>query len=182
MALITTERLMLRRWQPADRGPYAAMMMDPEVSTWLGSSPERDLVLHSIDRLEAKLEMLGDSFLALERRDDAKFVGTALLRVTHSDLPLAPVHEIGWRLARPAWGHGYATEAAQALLEHGFRSLMLPEIIAFTAEINSRSRAVMERLGMKRDAARDFDNPLLPAGHPLLRHIVYTARPTMNSQ
>ena len=83
--------------------------------------------------------------------------------------------EIGWRLAREAWGHGYASEAARALLKEGFERLNLPEIVAYTAESNLRSRAVMERVGMRRDVSRDFDHPALAKDHPLRRHVVYAA-------
>ena len=70
-----------------------------------------------------------------------------------------PATEIGWRFAREAWGHGYATEAARAVLERAFSELGLPEVVSFTTVANVRSRAVMERLGMTRDPAEDFDHP-----------------------
>ena len=81
--------------------------------------------------------------------------------------------EIGWTLARRHWGHGYATEAARAALAFGFDSLALPEIVSFTVPGNTRSRALMERLGMTRDPADDFDHPSIPDGHPLRRHVLY---------
>src|SRR5207244_11159540 len=83
---------------------------------------------------------------------------------------------IGWRLARSSWGRGYATEAARACLDFAFRSLGLSEVVAFTVPANARSRAVMERLGMRHDAAGGFDQPRLPAGHPLQRHVLYRLR------
>ena len=85
--------------------------------------------------------------------------------------------EIGWRFAREAWGHGYATEAARAVLERAFSELGLPEVVSFTTVANVRSRAVMERLGMTRDPAEDFDHPSVEPGHPLRRHVLYRARP-----
>src|SRR5207253_4135180 len=78
----------------------------------------------------------------------------------------------GWRLARHAWGHGYATEAARAVLDYGFRVLEREEILAVTVVGNLRSRAVMERLGMTHDAGADFDDPTIPEG-PLRRKVVY---------
>jgi RimJ/RimL family protein N-acetyltransferase len=84
--------------------------------------------------------------------------------------------EIGWRLARSAWGHGYATEAALASLAFGFQVLALPEILAVTTAGNLRSQAVMQRIGMTRDPAEDFDNPTEPAG-PLRRNVLYRIRP-----
>ena len=81
--------------------------------------------------------------------------------------------ELGWRLAFEHWGHGYATEAARLALGYGFGTLALSEIVSFTSATNRRSRAVMERLGMRRDPAEDFDYPSFPEGHPLRRHVLY---------
>jgi RimJ/RimL family protein N-acetyltransferase len=81
--------------------------------------------------------------------------------------------EVGWRLALEYWGYGYATEAARLALGYGFGTLALPEVVSFTSATNHRSRAVMERLGMRRDPAEDFDYPSFPKGHPLRRHVLY---------
>jgi ribosomal-protein-alanine N-acetyltransferase len=81
--------------------------------------------------------------------------------------------EIGWRLCRAHWGQGYATEAARAALAFGFEQAGLNEIVALTVPDNARSRAVMERLGMTRSPADDFDHPKVPAGHRLVRHVLY---------
>jgi ribosomal-protein-alanine N-acetyltransferase len=86
-----------------------------------------------------------------------------------------PCVEIGWRLARCAWGKGYATEGARLALAHGFDELRLPEIVSFTTVANLRSRRVMERLGMQHNPAEDFNHPRLP-GHPLERHVLYRLR------
>ena len=80
--------------------------------------------------------------------------------------------ELGWRLARPAWGHGYATEASLAALEYGFEVMGLPEIVAVTMARNLRSQAVMLRIGMTSDPAEDFDDPDVDEG-PLRGHVVY---------
>jgi ribosomal-protein-alanine N-acetyltransferase len=84
-----------------------------------------------------------------------------------------PAVEVGWRLAVEAWGHGYATEAARAALAFGFEERGLDEIVSFTTPANVRSRAVMERIGMTRDPADDFDHPNLPPESPLRRHVLY---------
>jgi ribosomal-protein-alanine N-acetyltransferase len=86
--------------------------------------------------------------------------------------------EVGWRLVRTAWGHGFATEAARAAIDDGFSRVGLPEIVSFTARSNLRSQAVMERLGMERDENRDFDHPKLAPDHPLRPHVVYATRPS----
>jgi ribosomal-protein-alanine N-acetyltransferase len=81
--------------------------------------------------------------------------------------------EVGWRLARSAWGRGYATEAATAAVAFGFEALSLREIVSFTVVGNQRSRAVMERLRMTHDPQEDFDHPRLTVGHPPRRHVLY---------
>jgi RimJ/RimL family protein N-acetyltransferase len=93
--------------------------------------------------------------------------------VPRFEAAFTPCVEIGWRLARDHWGHGYACEAAGAVLAFGFEQLGLPEIVSFTVAANTRSRRVMERIGMTRDPAEDFLHPLLPEGHPLRRHVLY---------
>ncbi|MEU4512247.1 GNAT family N-acetyltransferase [Nonomuraea wenchangensis] len=89
------------------------------------------------------------------------------------EAPFLPAVEIAWRLSRRAWGHGYATEAATAALDFAFDRLGLEEVVSFTATVNTRSSAVMERLGMIHDSAGDFDHPVLPPGHRLRRHVLY---------
>ena len=84
-----------------------------------------------------------------------------------------PAVEIGWRLAPAHWGKGYATEAAKAAVRFGFEDLNLDQIVSFTVAANKSSWSVMERLGMTRDPAEDFDHPRLPKGHTLRRHVLY---------
>ena len=173
--MIETERLVLRPWRQEDREPYAAMMADPEVGYWLAGTQTRDQSFAAIGRFQADLDANGFGMLAAERRNDGVFVGAVELVRLKPSMPIAPGHEIGWRFARHAWGQGYASEAARALLADGFERLGLSEIVAFTAVSNTRSRAVMERIGMRHDASRDFDHPTLAADHPLLLHVVYVA-------
>ena len=101
------------------------------------------------------------------------FAGYVGLWPATFDAPFTPAVEVGWRLARAHWGHGYATEAARASVADGFDRLQLDEILSFTATINHRSRRVMERLGMTHDPRDDFDHPALPPGHRLERHVLY---------
>jgi RimJ/RimL family protein N-acetyltransferase len=89
--------------------------------------------------------------------------------------PEVPAVEVGWRLAQPAWGHGYATEAARAATSFGFGELDLAEIVSFTTAANRRSRRVMERLGMTHDQADDFEHPQI-LGTPLAPHVLYRLR------
>ena len=172
--MIETQRLILRRWREEDREPYAAMSADPEVMYWLGQVPmTREQSDARIERFEAQFDQLGHGFFALEAKTDGAFLGFAALAPIPPGPPRPEGYEIGWRLARQAWGNGFATEAAIALLDHGFEQLRLPEIVSFTALTNLRSQAVMERIGLVHDPARDFDHPALADGDPLRPHVVY---------
>ena len=106
----------------------------------------------------------------------APFVGMVGLHRMRADLPCAPAVEVGWRLHPDTWGHGYATEAASASLRFGFEEAGLHEILAITTMLNTRSQAVMERIGMVRDPAGDFDHPSIPEGSPMRRHVLYRIR------
>jgi RimJ/RimL family protein N-acetyltransferase len=101
------------------------------------------------------------------------FIGFVGLSVPRFTAPFTPCVEIGWRLSREHWGNGYASEAASACLHFGFEKLTLKQIVAFTVPINKRSIGVMERIGMSRNPADDFDHPNLPLGDPLQRHVLY---------
>jgi ribosomal-protein-alanine N-acetyltransferase len=103
----------------------------------------------------------------------APFIGFVGLAVPVFQLHFTPCVEIGWRLAAEHWGRGYATEAARAALDFAFGPLNLSEVVSFTVPAHARSRAVMERLGMRRSPADDFDHPALSEGHPLRRHVLY---------
>jgi ribosomal-protein-alanine N-acetyltransferase len=172
--LIETERLILRRWREADRAPYVAMMLDPQVSAWLGGPFDEAQALARIERNEAALAAHGYGRMAMERRADGAFLGYCGLMPTAADLPFAG-YEVGWSVARPGWGQGYAPEAARAVFADGFERLGLTEILAFTGESNLRSQAVARKLGMRRTPEQDFDHPNLAGDHPLRRHIVFVA-------
>lgn len=170
---LRTTRLLLRRWRRSDRTPYAALNADPEVAELLAGPLTRAESDAMVERIEQGFNAHGFGLWALERLDTADFVGFTGLSVPRFTAPFTPAVEIGWRLARSAWGHGFATEAARAALDDGFARVGLAHIVSFTAVINTRSRAVMDRLGMTHDPADDFDHPNLPEGHPLRRHVLY---------
>ncbi|KAF0833574.1 RimJ/RimL family protein N-acetyltransferase [Ornithinibacter aureus] len=164
---------MLRQWREGDLEPFARLNADPDVMRHFPSLLSREQSDAMVDRLSGHIEAEGWGMWAVERRDTGEFIGFTGLAVPRQDLPFQPCVEVGWRLARDAWGHGYASEAAREALRVGFDELGLTEIVAFTAVANSRSRAVMERLGMVRDAAEDFDHPAVDVGHPVRRHVLY---------
>lgn len=177
MPTLETERLVLRRWRPADRAPFAALNADPAVMEHFPAPLTREESDAMIARAEAHLDQHGFGPWAVEVRGGAPVIGFVGLVVPRFTAHFTPCVEIGWRLARAHWGHGYATEAARAALAFGFGTVGLAEIVSFTVPANVRSIAVMERLGMTHDAAGDFDHPNLPEGHPLRRHVLYRIRP-----
>jgi RimJ/RimL family protein N-acetyltransferase len=174
--LITTERLRLRQWRDDDLEPFAALNADPAVMEFFPAPLTREQSDALAARERAAIDERGWGLWAVE--DDAhELAGFVGLSVPSFEAHFTPAVEIGWRLAREHWGRGYATEAACAVLAFGFDELGLDEIVSFTAEINARSRRVMERIGMTHDAAGDFDHPRVAAG-PLRRHVLYRARPS----
>jgi RimJ/RimL family protein N-acetyltransferase len=176
VAELRTDRLLLRQWRAADRAPFAALNADPEVMRHFPAPMSREESDALADAVAGGIERDGWGWWALEVRESGAFIGfTGLSRVTF-DAGFTPAVEIGWRLAREAWGQGYATEAARAAVRYGFEALGLGEIVSFTAASNLRSRAVMERLGMTHDAGGDFDHPRVPEGSPLRRHVLYRLR------
>ena len=167
------ERIWLRPWREADRDAFAAMNADPRVMEFFRSPLTRDESDTLVDHIERHLRERNYGLWAVEVAGVAPFIGFTGLHFAQFSAPFTPCVEVGWRLAFDYWGHGYATEAARLALDHGFGTLALPEIVSFTSTANHRSRAVMERLGMRRNAEDDFDRPTLPEGHPLRRHVLY---------
>jgi RimJ/RimL family protein N-acetyltransferase len=173
---LRTARLLLRRWRDGDRAPFAALNADPEVTEHLGGAMSRARSDALVDQIEAVFERRGFGMWAVEVAGTGDLAGFAGLSVPAFEAPFMPAVEIGWRLARAHWGHGYATEAALAAVAFGFDEARLDEIVSFTVPANVRSRRVMERLGMTHDPADDFDHPALPVPHPLRRHVLYRLR------
>ncbi|MET8176674.1 GNAT family N-acetyltransferase [Streptomyces clavifer] len=171
MAELRTDRLTLRRWLASDLEPWAAMNADPEVREHLGDLLTREQSAASLTRFQAEFEQRGYGWWAVEVEATGEFIGFAGLDRVEDGMPFAGV-EIGWRLARPAWGRGYATEAALSVLSYGFDTLELHEVLAVTTATNLRSQAVMRRIGMTRDPADDFDDPQVPEG-PLRPNVLY---------
>lgn len=173
---IATERLLMRRWRDSDREPFAALNGDPETMRYFPSTLDKAASDAYVDLLESLFEELGYGNWALEIAATGQFIGYTGLNPMPPGVPGAGGVEVGWRLVRSAWHHGYATEAARAALEVAFDGAGLPEVWSMTAILNEPSRAVMRRLGMT-EAGR-FEHPKVPAGSPLRPHVLYhLARP-----
>jgi RimJ/RimL family protein N-acetyltransferase len=171
--VLRTERLLLRGWRPEDRVPFAQLNADPEVMRYFPATLDRSESDALADRIDTHWRVHGFGLWAVERREEGDFLGFVGLAEPAFSAPFTPCVEIGWRLARRAWGAGYATEAARAALRFGFLDCRLEEIVSFTVVANARSRSVMERLGMVRAPGDDFEHPFVPPGHPLRGHVLY---------
>jgi RimJ/RimL family protein N-acetyltransferase len=173
---IQTSRLLMRRWQDSDREPFAALNGDPETMSYFPATLDRAASDAMIDRIESRFEQQGYGLWALEVLATGQFIGFTGLNPLPDGVPGAGGLEAGWRLARHAWHHGYATEAARAALGVAFDGARVAEIWSMTAVLNEPSQAVMRRLGLT-EVTR-FDHPRVPAGHPLQPHVMYhLARP-----
>jgi RimJ/RimL family protein N-acetyltransferase len=171
---LRTERLLLRGWRDADLDPFAALNADPEVAEFLAMPLDRAESAALIDRIRAHWRSHGFGLFAVERIADGELLGFAGV-MTLAWAP-DPVPEIGWRLARHAWGAGYATEAAREAMRFAFEDLRVPELVSYTHVDNIRSQRVMGKLGMRRrdpSAPYDFLHPRLPDGHPLRPTVTY---------
>jgi RimJ/RimL family protein N-acetyltransferase len=173
--VVRTARLVLRPFDDVDREPFFALNSHPLVVESLGSSPTRAENDANVDFINEEMDREGWGVWAIEVVGGTTFAGAAGLHRVTAPLPFVPAVEVEWRFHPDHWGHGYATEAAAASLRFGFEEAGLPEIVAFTTTLNTRSQAVMERIGMRRDEAGDFDHPSLPEGSPLRRHVLYRA-------
>ncbi|NEC85988.1 GNAT family N-acetyltransferase [Streptomyces sp. SID12501] len=173
---LRTERLVLRAWRDSDLVPWVAMNADPEVREHLGDVLTREQSEASATHFQAGLDERGWGWWAVEVTGTGEFIGFAGLDPVEDDMAFDGV-EAGWRLARSAWGHGYATEAARAVLAYAFdeKGVALEEVLAITTATNLRSQAVMRRLGMTHDPAKDFDDLTVPEG-PLRRNVVWGLR------
>ncbi len=169
---LRTERLVLRPWRSEDRAPFAALNADPEVMEWFPSTMTREESDAFVDRIEQRFRDYGWGLWAVEVPGVSPFIGFIGLAPANSTLGY-PSIEIGWRLATPFWGRGYAPEGALAALRFGFETLLLEEIVSFTTVGNAKSRRVMTKIRMTRREEDDFDHPRLPATSPLVRHVLY---------
>ena len=174
--IFETERLIIRNWRDEDRPVMAAIAGNPQARIHLPGLRSRAESDQFIDRQIETIARLGCGFAAVEYKANGAVVGDGGIKPVPDNLPLEGEgrFEIGWQLDPRYFGMGLASEAARGWLKHGFGALGLDEVVAYTAAINTPSEKVMQRIGMTRDPALDFDHPKLPEGHPLRPHIVYS--------
>ena len=173
MSALETDRLILRNWRASDGQAFAQMNADPQVMEFLPGTLSRSESDALLDKIEKHIQTHGFGLFAAELRATQSFIGYVGLAVPSFEAAFTPCVEMGWRLSVVHWGKGLATEGAQEVVRYAFRVLKLEEVVSFTVPANTRSRRVMEKLGMTHNPADDFEHPKLPEGHALRRHVLY---------
>ena len=168
------QRILVRQWAEADIEAFIRMNTDPAVTEFFPRPGSRQESLEVFDRLRREIDARGWGLFAVE--SEGRFIGSAGLAVPRIQYHFMPCVEIGYRFLPEFWGKGLALEASRLVLEFGFCQLGLREIVAYTACLNVRSQRLMQRLGMTRSPADDFEHPTIPEGHPLRPHVLYRIR------
>jgi RimJ/RimL family protein N-acetyltransferase len=152
-AAIETDRLVLRRWRDGDAGPLSAINADPEVMRWIGSgaTADADRTRAAIGAWERIWETEGFGLFAVEVRSTGELAGLTGLAIPHFLPEIMPAVEIAWRLGRPFWGLGIATEAARAVLRFAMIDCGLERIVSIVQIGNGASERIMQKLGMYLD-------------------------------
>src|SRR5262245_38042385 len=152
--MIDTARLRLRRLRPAHETALIALDSDPAVMRYVGSPPGVRPHDETVERVRQRIaaDHGEGGWWIVEGRDDDTFHGVGLLL----PMPEGGDVEVGYRLARRAWGCGIATEAASALVEHAFSRLALPRVVAVVYPGNLPSRRVLAKLGFASDGVREY--------------------------
>lgn len=171
--MIETERLILRPWKEKDKEPFARLNADVQVMRYFPNILSREESDAQVDWFDAHMAKYDYCMWAVEEKETGAFTGFVGLNNVGHDLPFTPAVEIGWRLSSAYWGKGYATEAAHASLQDGFDRADLGQIVAYTAQANLLSIAVMKRLGMTLDEDGGFLHPELPEDHVLRPHVLF---------
>lgn len=179
MTPLRTARLVIRAWREEDRPLFHRINSDDRVMEFFPFRRDRAQSDALMDRLNDDIAAHGYGFAALELAESGELLGFCGVKQVDDLEPHVPAGEleIGWRLAPEAWGKGYVTESARAWLGFAFDRLEAERVWSFAVASNSRSLAVMRRLGMSEVGA--FDHPRVPDTHPgLARHTLYRiARP-----
>ncbi|GAA0479047.1 GNAT family N-acetyltransferase [Streptomyces sp. NPDC046215] len=170
MTSLRTPRLTLRRWREDDLGPMAAINADPEVMRWIadGSVRGRGETAAGIAEWEREWEERGVGLFAVEVRETGELAGFAGLSVPSYLPEILPAVEIGWRLGRPFWGRGIATEAARSVLHFALRDRGLARVVGVHQIGNDDSEKIMRKLGMRRE--RETTDP--QSARPVCVHVI----------
>ncbi len=169
-----SERLIIRPWRDSDKPAFAKINADARVMEFFPDVYAQERSDKMVDICNQHIASDGFSFWAVDRKDLNVFIGFVGLSKFNAELPFCPCVEIGWRLAYEHWGNGFATEAAQFCLALGFSKFSLEEIVSFTTLANTRSRRVMEKIGMV-DTNMNFLHPSVDPDSGMQEHCLYHA-------
>ncbi len=170
--MLQTERLILRQWSKDDFLPFSKINNNKEAMEFFTRLLTQEESYKMAGWISSLIEQRGWGFWAVEVAGLKKFIGFVGLHTPSENLPFAPCVEIGWRLAKDCWGQGYATEGARESLRYAFEELNLDEVFSLTAVANTRSRNVMEKIGMK-NTHDNFMHPDIEQDHPHCEHVLY---------
>ncbi|KXF81925.1 GNAT family N-acetyltransferase [Enterovibrio coralii] len=170
--MLKTKRLILRQWTEEDFHPFAEMCSDEDVMAHFPKPLSAEESHEMARKIQSLIRERGWGLWAIEVAGQHKFIGFVGLHEAPSAMPFSPCIEIGWRLSKEHWGKGYATEAAKDVLRFAFEELSLSHVVSFTTVENTRSRAVMHRIGL-RDTDQNFAHPNIEPSHPQSEHVLY---------
>jgi len=168
-----TDRIIFRDWQESDREHFARMNSDPVIMEYMPHPLNEKQSDKLVEHFQTHFDKHGFGLYALERKEDGAFMGFTGLQNVPFKAAFTPATEIAWRLDYEYWGQGYASEAAQAVLAHGFDALGLAEIVAFCVHDNTRSIGVMKKIGLNQVEDGEFRYPGLSNDHPLGSFVLY---------
>ncbi len=173
---MNTPHPTLRTWTEDDFPSYVLLHSDPQIVHWLGGQMKPEEMRAAFDRMSKHLNENGWGIWAITDEAGA-IIGAAGIQPIRSGLPVSGI-EAAWRLDSRHVGKGYVTNPMRAVMPWAFQRLPVDEILTFTSAINTKSQAVMQRVGFTPDPSRDFDHPALAPNHPLRRHVLYTMKRT----
>lgn len=170
MVYIETERLILRSWKPEDLSLFIAMNNDERVMRYFPATLSDSETEVFYKRIQNEFNQNGWGLYAVEVKSADEFIGYVGLHEIGFEADFSPGVEIGWRLAYDYHNHGYATEAAKAVLKLA-KNAGIERLFSFTAKINAPSERVMQKIGMVK--AGEFNHPKLSKESPLCIHVLY---------
>ena len=172
--ILKTDRLLLRTWCNDDLIPMYQINQDPLVMEYFPSLCDWEDTKKFVTKINQHHQKNGFSLYAVELKKTGEFIGFVGLSIPEFEAHFTPCIEIGYRLSSQHWGKGYATEAAQTVLDYAFNELKLNKIVSFTSILNKKSIRVMEKIGLKKVKEGNFYHPCLPQDHKLSLHVLYT--------
>ncbi len=173
MRILETKRLFLRTFQEKDVESLIAINQDPKVMQFFPAIPTREETIAFIDKIISHQEEKNFSLYAAEIKNTGEMIGFVGLFTATFQAHFTPAVEIGWRFIFKTLEPRLCNRAAKAILDYAFRKLDLNEVVSFTSELNKPSIRVMQKIGLHTNSEDDFDNPKVPLGSPLIRHVLY---------